>query len=68
MPPREFQTPRDKREELKTYRELTLRRELKSIRQRKRLEANGQRRVLGNGSATQPYLVVETNRYRQVRL
>ena len=28
MPPREFITPRDKREELKTYRELTLRREL----------------------------------------
>jgi len=68
MPPREFQTPRDKREELKTYRELSLRRDLKSIRQRRRIEANGLRRVLGNGSDSQPYLIVETRRYRQVRL
>ncbi len=37
MPPREFQMPRDKREELKTYRELALRRDLKSIRQRRRV-------------------------------
>ena len=68
MPPREFITPRDKREELKTYRELALRRDLKSIRQRRRVEASGVRRVLGDGSATQPYLIVETRRYRQVRL
>jgi hypothetical protein len=50
MPPREFITPRDKREELKTYRELALRRDLKSIRQRRRVEANGLQRVLGDGS------------------
>jgi hypothetical protein len=68
MPPREFITPREKREELKTYRELTLRRDLKSIRQRRRVEANGQRRVLGDGSASQPYLIVETKRYREARL
>ena len=68
MPPREFRTPRDKREELKTYRELELRRDLKSIRQRKKIEANGLKRVLGDGSSGQPYLVVETRRYRQVRL
>jgi hypothetical protein len=68
MPPREFITPRDKREELKTYRELALRRDLKSKIQRKRVEANGLRRVLGDGSATQPYLIVETRRYREVRL
>jgi hypothetical protein len=68
MPPREFITPRDKREELKTYRELALRRDLKSKIQRRRVEANGLRRVLGDGSATQPYLIVETRRYRQVRL
>jgi hypothetical protein len=68
MPPREFITPRDKREELKTYRELALRRDLKSKIQRKRVEANGLRRVLGDGSDTQPDLVVETRRYRQVRL
>jgi hypothetical protein len=68
MPPREFQTPRDKREELKTYRELTLGRSLKSDRQRRRVQASGLQRVLGNGSSTQPYLVVETRRYRQVRL
>jgi hypothetical protein len=68
MPPREFQTPRDKREELKTYRELALRRELKSKRQRQRVEAKGQKRVLGDGSSGQPYLIVETERYRQLRL
>jgi hypothetical protein len=68
MPPREFIKPRDKREELKTYRELALRRDLKSKIQRKRVEANGLRRVLGDGSTTQPYLIVETRRYREVRL
>jgi len=68
MPAREFITPRDKREELKTYRELALRRDLKSIRQRRRVEANGLKRVLGDGSGTQPYLIVETRRYREVRL
>ncbi len=68
MPPREFQTPRDKREELKTYRELSLRRDLKSVRQRRRIEAGGKQRVLGNGSDSQPYLIVEAKRYREVRL
>jgi hypothetical protein len=68
MPPREFIKPRDKREELKTYRELALRRDLKSKIQRRRVEAKGDKRVLGDGSATQPYLIVETRRYRQVRL
>jgi hypothetical protein len=67
-PPREFQTPRDKREELKTYRELTLRRDLKSMRQRRRIAASGVQRVLGDGSGSQPYLVVEARRYREVRL
>lgn len=68
MPPREFITPRDKREELKTYRELALRRDLKSKAQRRRVEAKGDRRVLGDGSSTQPYLIVETRRYLEVRL
>jgi hypothetical protein len=68
MPPREFQTPRDKREELKTYRELTLGRTLKSARQRRRVEAAGVRRVIGDGSSSQPYLAVEMRRYRQLRL
>ena len=68
MPPREFIKPRDKREELKTYREMGLRRDLKSKIQRRRVEANGLRRVLGDGSDTQPYLIVEANRYKQVRL
>ena len=67
MPPREFKTPLAKREELKTYRELELRRDLKSIRQRKRVEASGVKRVLGDGSSGQPYLIVETRRYREVR-
>ena len=68
MPPRDFIKPRDKREELKTYRELALRRDLKSKVQRRRVEASGMQRVLGDGSATQPYLIVETRRYREVRL
>lgn len=68
MPPRKPPTPRDKRDELKTYRELDLRRDLKSARQRRRVEASGVRRVLGDGSSGQPYLIVETRRYRQVRL
>jgi hypothetical protein len=68
MPPREFITPRAKREELKTYRELALRRDLKSKLQRRRVEAKGDRRVLGDGSSSQPYLIVETSRYRDVRL
>jgi len=68
MPPREFVTPRDKREELKTYRELALRRDLKSKVQRRRVEAGGLRRVLGDGSDTQPYLIVDARRYREVRM
>jgi len=68
MPPRNPPTPRAKREELKTYRELALRRDLKSKVQRRRVEAKGDKRVLGDGSATQPYLIVGTRRYREVRL
>jgi hypothetical protein len=68
MPPREFIKPRAKREELKTYRELALRRDLKSKVQRRRVEASGLKRVLGDGSDSQPYLIVETRRYREVRL
>ena len=68
MPPRDFIKPRDKREELKTYRELALRRDLKSKAQRRRVEAGGVQRVLGDGSAMQPYLIVEARRYREVRL
>ena len=68
MTPREFIKPRDKREELKTYREMGLRRDLKSKAGRRRVEANGLRRVLGDGSESQPYLIVETSRYKQVRL
>jgi hypothetical protein len=68
MPPREFQMGRDKRDELKTYRELALGRGLKSERQRRRIEATGVQRVIGDGSSSRPYLTVETARYRQVRL
>ena len=71
MPPNKYMLPRNertKREELKTYRELDLRRDLKSAAQRRRVQANGLRRVLGDGSATQPYLIVETKRYRAVRV
>ena len=64
----EFILHRDKREERKTYSELNLRRDLKSAVGRRRIEANGQRRVIGDGSGAQPYLVVETRRYREVRL
>ncbi len=68
MPPRKPPTPRAKRDELKTYHELDLRRDLKSIRARKKVEANGLRRVLGDGSSGQPYLVVDARRYKAVRL
>jgi hypothetical protein len=71
MPLRKFNLERDertKREELKTYRELDLRRDLKSAAQRRRVQANGLRRVIGDGSGSQPYLIVETKRYRAVRL
>jgi len=71
VPPSKFRLPpeeRTKREELKTYRELDLRRDLKSKAQRRRVEANGLRRVIGDGSGTQPYLIVETKRYRAVLL
>ena len=71
MPLPNYNLPRNertKREELKTYHELKLRRDLKSIAQRKRVEANGLRRVVGDGSGTQPYLIVEAKRYRAVRL
>jgi hypothetical protein len=72
-PPRKFsfmapRHEREKREELKTYSELALRRDLKSKVRRRRVEANGLRRVIGDGSDTQPYLVVETRRYRALRL
>jgi hypothetical protein len=71
MPSNKFILPpeeRTKREELKTYRELKLRRDLKSALQRRRVEAGGQRRVIGDGSGSRPYLIVETKRYREVRL
>jgi hypothetical protein len=68
MPLRKPATPRDKREELKTYQELSLRRDLKSIRARKKVEAAGTKRVLGNASSGEPYLIVDARRYREVRL
>jgi hypothetical protein len=68
MPPREFRIGREKREELQTYRELALGRGLKSERQRRRLEASGVQRVIGDGSTSRPYLLVEAGRYREVRL
>jgi hypothetical protein len=71
MPFNKFHLSRDertKRDELKTYRELDLRRDLKSAAQRRRVEANGLRRVVGDGSGSQPYLIVEAKRYQAVRL
>jgi len=64
----EYIKPPAKREELKTYRELELGRDLKSQRQRRRLEARGKMRVIGDGSTGQPFLAVDGKRYRQVRL
>jgi hypothetical protein len=71
MNPRNAGLPRDertKREELKTYKELDLRRDLKSAAQRRRVEASGRKRVLGDGSLSQPYLIVDSASYRAVRL
>jgi hypothetical protein len=61
-------TAQEKREELKTYHELHLRRDLKSARQRRRVQAGGRLRVLGDGSDAQPFLTVPADRYRAVRL
>jgi hypothetical protein len=66
--PRAFRTPRAKREELTTYRELELGRQLKSARQRRRVDAAGRLRVIGDGSLERPHLAVPVARYRQVRL
>lgn len=66
--PRAKPTPRAKRDELITYRELSLGRELKSIRQRRRVQAAGKQRVIGDGSTDRPYLIVAAARYREVRL
>jgi len=66
--PRAQATPRAKRDELQTYRELKLGRDLKSIRARRRVEAKGAHRVVGDGSIGQPRLIVDAKRYREVRL
>ena len=66
--PRNAPTPRAKKEELTTYRELALGRQLKSIRQRRRLENAGKMRVIGDGSVGRPHLTVPAARYREVRL
>jgi hypothetical protein len=66
--PRNAPTPRDKREELKTYRELELGRQLKSIRQRRRVDAAGKLRVIGDGSLERPHLAVPAAHYREVRM
>jgi hypothetical protein len=66
--PRHAPTPRAKREELTTYRELELGRQLKSIRQRRRVDAAGKLRVIGDGSLERPHLAVPAARYKEVRL
>jgi hypothetical protein len=66
--PRSAPTPRTKREERQTYRELELGRELKSARNRRRLDAAGKLRVIGDGSLDRPHLAVPAARYRQVRM
>jgi hypothetical protein len=66
--PRNAPTPREKKEELTTYRELALGRQLKSARQRRRLENAGRMRVIGDGSIERPRLAVPAARYREVRL
>ena len=66
--PKSFITPRDKREELKTYRELAMGRQMKSIRQRRKVDRAGKMRVIGDGSADRPHLAVPAARYREVRM
>jgi hypothetical protein len=66
--PKSFITPRDKREELKTYRELAMGRQMKSARQRRKVDNAGKMRVIGDGSADRPHLAVPAARYREVRL
>ena len=56
-----------KREEMKTYRELSLGRELKSMRRRQRVQAAGRQRILGDGSDRLSYVIVPASRYRELR-
>lgn len=63
------QPPRDpgKRDELQTYRQLSLGRTFKSKAQRARAEANGLYRIIGNGDASKPFLQVPRARYEEIR-
>jgi len=66
--PRAQTTPRSKKDELATYRELELGRDMKSAARRRRINGAGKLRVIGDGSLDRPHLAVPLARYRQVRL
>lgn len=66
--PRAQPTPRTKKEELATYRELELGREMKSAKRRRRIDGAGKLRVIGDGSLERPHLAVPLARYRQARM
>ncbi len=55
-----------KREELATYRQLKLSRDLKSAKKRKRLNENPKTRVLGDGALSTPHLVVDRDKFMAI--
>jgi hypothetical protein len=63
-----FKQNPSKREELKTYSTLGLKRTLKSSSQRRRMLARGAQVILGGGSPHEPEIAVLRPRYNAVRL
>jgi len=57
-----------KRDELKTYASLKLKRTLKSGGQRRRMLARGGQVILGSGQSEEPEIMVRRDHYMQVRM
>jgi Dna[CI] antecedent, DciA len=56
-----------KREELKTYKELGLAREAKTVRQRRKLSGGGARLLIGGDDPARPELIVARELYQKTR-
>ncbi len=59
---------RSKKEELKTYASLGLKRTLKSGSQRRRMVERGAQIVIGSGQPEEPQIIVRRDHYTQVRM
>jgi len=66
--PRFKPTPTAKREELKTYGELGLSRDYKSVKVRRRIASGGPRILIGGDDPARPQIVVSRPLYKKVRL